>query len=70
MKWLIKRYMVEEHIDTLSELARLSGIARRTLYDRIREPQTFRLFELIALDNVLHFNDDDLAKLARGQFWK
>ena len=70
MKWLIKRYMVEQHIDTLSELARESGIARRTLYDRMNDPKTFRLFELIALDDVLHFNDEDLAKLARGQFWK
>lgn len=67
MKWLIKRYMVEQHIDTLAELSRLSGLAKRTLYDRLNNPKTMKIFELIALDNVLHFTDEDIAKLARGQ---
>ena len=67
MKWLIKRYMVEAHIESLSELAKAAGIARRTLYDRIDDPGTFRLFEIMALDKILHFSDEDLTKLARGQ---
>ena len=68
MKWLIKRYMIDAHIESLAELSKRTGIAKRTLYDRIHEPTTIKLFELKALDNILHFSDEDLVKLARGLF--
>ena len=68
MKWLIKKYMVQQHIDSLAELAKMAGIARRTLYDRLEDPKTIKVFELEALDKILHFEDEDLVKLARGQF--
>ncbi len=67
MKWLIKKYMVEQQIDSLSALCRRTGISKRTLYDRIAEPSTLRIFELIALDEVLHFSDEDMIRLSRGQ---
>lgn len=67
MRWLLKRYMAQAHIETLAELADRTGIARRTLYDRINEPSTLRVYEIKALDGILHFADDDLAKLARGE---
>lgn len=66
MKWLLKRYMVEQQIESLSSLSRLTGISKRTLYDRIADPSTMRVFELTALDKVLHFSDEDMVKLARG----
>lgn len=67
MRWLLKRYMAQAHIETLSELADRTGIARRTLYDRINEPSTLRAYEIKALDGILHFTDDDLVKLAKGE---
>lgn len=67
MKWLLKRYMVEQHIDSFSALCRRTGIAKRTLYDRIEEPNTMRIYELHALDEVLHFSDEDMIRLTRGQ---
>lgn len=67
MKWLLKRYMVEQHIDSLAALSRMTGIAKRTLYDRIKDPSTLKMFELIALDEALHFSDEDMVKLARGK---
>lgn len=67
MKWLLKKYMVEAHIDSMAELARQIGMTRRALYDRISEPQTFRVFEIAALDEILHFTDEDLTRLIRGQ---
>lgn len=66
MKWLIKKYMVMQHIDSLAELSKLTGIARRTLYDRIADPKTIRLYELEAIDKVLHFDDEDLIQLTKG----
>ena len=67
MKWLIKKYMAEQHIDSLDELSKATGIARRTLFYRIADPRTFKVFELEALDKVLHFADEDIVKLARGK---
>lgn len=67
MKWLIKRYMVEAHIESLVELSKRTGIAKRTLYDRIHDPNTLKIYELKALDEVLHFTEEDIIKLTRGQ---
>ena len=68
MKWLIKRYMIDAHIESLVELSKRTGIAKRTLYDRIRDQSTLKLFELNALDEILHFSEEDIIKLIRGQF--
>jgi len=67
MKWLIKKYMAAQHIESLSELARMTGLTRRKLYDRINDPKTFRMYEIIALDEILHFSDEDLLFLMRGE---
>ena len=58
--------MCQQHIGSISELAKRSGIKRQLLYDRINEPQTFKIFELMALDAVLHFSEEDLLKIVRG----
>lgn len=67
MRWLLKRYMAEAHIDNIAELAEITGIPRRTLFDRINDPSLLRAYEIEALDKVLHFGDEDLLKLARGK---
>ena len=65
MKWLIKTYMAREHIESISELASKCGFTRRLLYDRINDPKTFRIYELMALNRVLHFTDEDFLMLLR-----
>ena len=67
MKWLLKEYMAAAHIESITELSERTGIARRTLYDRINDPSTIRIYELMYLDKLLHFTDEDLARLARGK---
>lgn len=67
MKWLLKEYMATAHIESITELAERTGIARRTLYDRINDPSTIKIYELMCLDAILHFSDEDIAKLARGK---
>lgn len=67
MKWLIKRYMARAQIESLQELAKATGIKRRHLTDLINDPRKIRVFEIIALNDVLQFSDEDLMKLARGQ---
>lgn len=68
MKWLLKSYMAQHHIDSMSELAELSGISRRLLYDRIKDPNSLKVCELRALDNILHFSEDDILFLLRGSY--
>lgn len=68
MKWLIEEYRVRAHIDSIEELAGRTGIDVQRLRKRIKEPQTIKLFELKALDKILHFRDEDLIKILKGEF--
>ena len=67
MKWLLKKYMAEQHIETMRQLSEMTGIPDATLHDRCRKPTTIKVFEIVALDNVLHFEDEDIIKLAKGE---
>ena len=66
MKWLIKKYMIIAHINSLSELSRMTGIQYQTLQNHLKQVSSFRLFEIRMLDDVLHFSDDDMLKIIRG----
>ena len=68
MKWLLKEYMAANHIDNFKELARQTGIKLRTLRRRIDDPSTLLLYEIRALDETLHFKDEDKLKLISGNF--
>lgn len=67
MKWLLKKYMAEHHIETMRQLSEMTGIPDATLHDRCKKPTTIKVFEIVALDAVLHFSDEDITKVARGQ---
>jgi hypothetical protein len=66
MRWLIKKYMAQQHIESYDELANETGIQARTIYNRLNDPRKLRAFEIDALDSVLHFADEDLLKLVKG----
>ena len=66
IKKLFKRYMIEADIDSFSELSRQSGIDYQTLNVRIKDPGTFRVYELNRLDELLQFSEEDLLLLVRG----
>lgn len=66
MKWLIKKYMIMAHINSLSELSKMTGIQYQTLQNHLKQVSSFRLFEIRMLDDVLHFSDDDMLKIIRG----
>lgn len=66
IKKLFKGYMVAYDIDNFRELSKVTGIDYQRLNRRIADPHSFTVFELISLDDVLHFNDEDLIKLIRG----
>lgn len=66
IKKLLLLYMIEADINNFSELSRQSGIDYQTLNVRIKNPGTFRLYEIKQLDKLLHFSDEDLLILLRG----
>jgi hypothetical protein len=64
---LFKRYMLNNDIDTFKGLAKETGIDYQTLLDHLTRPELFRVYELKALDEVLHFSSEDLLFLI---YWK
>ena len=65
MEWIIRRYMVEAKIKSIVELADMTGITRRHLYDMLKDPHRVKISEIKMLDKVLHFTDEDLLRLVR-----
>lgn len=63
IKKIFKRYMNEEDIESFKELAKKTGIDYQTLLDHLARPELFRIFELRALNDVLHFSSEDLLFL-------
>lgn len=66
IKKMLRLYMIEADIDSFTQLAKETGIDYQRLNRRIADPHSFTVFELIALDDVLHFSDEDLLILIKG----
>ena len=67
MKWLLEEYRTRNRFHSLKEIAERAGIDYQRLLKRIENPKTFKLFEIEALDELLHFTDSDLLKILRGE---
>lgn len=65
IKWLIKSYMALNRIESLRELANITGITYTTLMTHLNNPGQLRAYEIKALDNALHFEDADLLVIVR-----
>lgn len=65
IKWMIKSYMALNRIESLRELAEITGIKYTTLMTHLNTPSQLRAYELAALDGVLHFEDADLIIMIR-----
>lgn len=58
--WLIKELSAKAHIKNQRELSKKTGINYWTLRDRIDKPGKLQISELIALDEILNFTDEQL----------
>ena len=65
IKKTFKRYMLECDIDTFKDLAKSVGMDYQTLRDRLIRPELFRAYEIRALNEILHFSDEDLLNLIK-----
>lgn len=66
IKKTLRLYMIEADIDNFTQLAKETGIDYQRLNRRIADPHSLTVFEILALDNTLHFTDEDLLKLIKG----
>ena len=66
IRWMLSGYLVQNHIESFRELAKMTGIKYKTLLEHIASPELFRMYEIAALDKVLIFSDEDLLILVRG----
>ena len=67
IKKILRLYMIEADIDNFTQLAKETGIDYQRLNRRIADPHSFTVFELLALNDALHFTDEDLLKLIKGE---
>ena len=65
MEWLLREYMTKKHIRSMTELAKLTGIEYRTLLNHVNNVGNFRIYEVLALNEVLGLSDSDLLKILR-----
>ena len=66
IKKTLRLYMIEADIENFTQLAKETGIDYQRLNRRIADPHSLTVFEILALDDALHFTDEDLLKLIRG----
>lgn len=63
LKWIFKDYMNRLHIEDFKQLAKMCGVKYQTLLDHLERPELFRLFEIRAINDVLHFSSEDLIRI-------
>jgi hypothetical protein len=63
---LFLSYMIQNNIEDYRELSNKTKIEYTRLRKRVHHPETLRMFELRALDDVLHFSDEHIIWLMRG----
>ena len=66
IKKLLKVHMIDCDIDSFIELSKRTGIDYQRLRRRLEDPHSFTVYELLALNDILNFSDEDLLKLIRG----
>ena len=66
IKKLLQIYMIDCDIDSFIELSKRTGIDYQRLRRRLEDPHSFTVYELLALNDILNFSDEDLLKLIRG----
>jgi hypothetical protein len=66
IKKTLRLYMIEADIENFTQLAKETGIDYQRLNRRIADPHSLTVFEILALDNILHFTNEDLIKLIKG----
>ena len=54
---------IKESGMTKEAVCRKTGILRQTLYNRLQNPQNFRMYEVNALKDVLHLSEREYKRI-------
>lgn len=63
---LIKKKMIDAGIENFKDLAKSIGMKYDTLLVRLKDPSTFRAFEIVSLAEVLGLSDDEIVTIVRS----
>ena len=64
---LIKKRMIDAGIDNFKELAKSIGMKYDTFLVRIKDPSSFRVFEIVSLAEVLNLSNEDVLLIVKGE---
>lgn len=62
----IKKKMIDAGIDNFKELAKAIGMKYDTFLVRMKDPGSFRTYEIRALVECLNLSNEDIIDLVRG----
>lgn len=65
MRFLLLKYMGINKIATFGELMKLAGFKSTNFKHKLNHPEELRVYEIRALDEILHFSTEDLVMLVR-----
>ena len=63
---VIKKKMIDAGIDNFKELAKEIGMKYDTFLVRVKDPSSFRIYEIKALAENLSLTNEELLQLLRG----
>ncbi len=57
---------LREHKLSINRLPELLFVSRGTAYNRLDDPDNFRIYELVQLAKTLNFTDKEILKFVKG----
>ena len=63
---LIKKKMIDAGYENFKDLARTIGMKYDTFLVRMKDPSSFRLFEIVSLAETLGLSDEEIVTIVRG----
>lgn len=64
---VIKKKMIDAGIDNFKELAKAIGMKYDTFLVRIKDPSSFRVYEIKALAENLSLTNEELLLIVKGE---
>lgn len=63
---MLKKKMIDASLDSFKELAKAIGMKYDTFLVRLKDPGSFRAYEIRMLGEVLSLSDDEILQIVRG----
>ena len=64
---VIKKKMIDAGIDNFKELAKEVGLKYDTMLVRLKDPSSFRIYEIKALARNLNLTNEELLLIVKGE---